>query len=79
MNRGLWAANRQARKLMDEGIIPPETASPARNSYAPFNLSGQFCVEAYGMIAPGMPQTAANLGVHYAGIAVSGEPLQAAR
>ena len=46
MNRGLWAANRQARKLMDEGVVPPETANPARNPYAPYNLSGQFCVEA---------------------------------
>jgi hypothetical protein len=64
---------------MDEGLVPPETANPARNSFAPYNLSGQFCVEAYGMIAPGMPQTAADLGVHYAGIAVSGEPLQATR
>jgi hypothetical protein len=79
MNRGLWAANRQARKLMDEGLLPPQTANPARNSYAPYNLSGQFCVEAYGMIAPGMPRTAADLGAHYAGVAVSGEPLQAAR
>jgi hypothetical protein len=79
MNRGLWAANRQARRLMDQGIVPPQTANPASNSYAPYNLSGQFCVEAYGMIAPGMPQTAADLGLHYAGIAVSGEPLQAAR
>jgi len=79
MNRRFWAANRQARKLMDEGLVPPETASPARNRFAPFNLSGQFCIEAYGMIAPGMPQTAADLGVHYAAIAVSGEPLQAAR
>jgi hypothetical protein len=79
MNRGLWCANRQARKLMDEGIVPPETANPARNSFAPYNLSGQFCVEAYGMIAPGMPQAAADLGVYYASIAVSGEPLQATR
>jgi hypothetical protein len=40
---------------------------------------GQFCVESYGMIAPGMPQTAAELGLHYARIAVSEEPLQAAQ
>ena len=79
MTRGLWAANRQARKLMDEGILPPETASPGRNSFAPYNLSGQFCVEAYGMIAPGMPQTAVDIALHYAAIAVSGEPLQATR
>jgi hypothetical protein len=79
MNQGLWCANLQARKLMDQGVIPPETSNPARNSYAPFNLAGQFCTEAYGMIAPGMPQTAADLAVHYARISVSGEPLQAAR
>jgi hypothetical protein len=79
MNRGLWCANREARKLMDQGVIPPETADPARNSFAAYNLSGQFCVESYGMIAPGMPQTAADLGLHYARIAVSGEPLQATR
>lgn len=79
MNQGLWCANLQARHLMDQGVFPPATAQPARNSFAPFNLAGQFCVEAYGMIAPGMPRTAADLAVHYAGIAVSGEPLQAAR
>ncbi len=79
MNQGLWAANRCARKLMDEGVVPPETGSTARNSYASFNLSGQFCVESYGLIAPGMPQTAADLGLHYARIAVSEEPLQAAQ
>ena len=79
MNTGLWCANLQARRLMEQGVLPPDTADPARNSFAPYNLAGQFCVEAYGMIAPGMPRTAADLGVHYAGVSVSGEPLQAAR
>jgi hypothetical protein len=79
MNTGLWCANLQARKLMDEGVVPPGTADPARNSFSPFNLAGQFCVESYGMIAPGMPQSAADIGLHYARISVSGEPLQATR
>ena len=79
MNTGIWAANRAARKLMDEGVVPPATGDPARNSYASFNLSGQFCVEAFGMIAPGMPQMAAQIGLHYALISVRGEPLQATR
>ena len=34
-------------------------------------------MESYGLIAPGMPQTAADIGLHYARIAVSEEPLQA--
>jgi uncharacterized protein len=79
MNTGLWCANLQARKLMDQGILPPETANPARNSFSAYNLAGQFCVETYGMIAPGMPQTAADIGLHYASVSVSGEPLQATR
>jgi len=79
MNRGIWVANKNARKLMDEGVVPPETGSVARNPAAWFNLSGQFCVESYGLIAPGMPQAAAGIGLHYARIAVSEEPLQAAQ
>jgi len=79
MNTRIWCANLAARKLMDEGLVPPDTGDPARNSYASYNLSGQFCVEVYGMIAPGMPNTASDLGLHYASIAVRGEPLQATR
>lgn len=77
MNTGLWIANKRARDLIDEGVLPPATGSAARNPHAWYNLSGQFCVESYGLIAPGMPQTAADIGLHYAHIAVSEEPLQA--
>jgi hypothetical protein len=79
MNRGIWCANARSRELMNEGVMPPNTADPARNSFAAFNLAGQFTVEAYGMIAPGMPQTAADIGLHYARVAVTGEPLQSAQ
>lgn len=77
MSSGIWVANKKARELMDQGVVPPETGSVARNPHAWYNLSGQFCVESYGLIAPGMPQTAADIGLHYARIAVSEEPLQA--
>jgi hypothetical protein len=79
MNTGIWVANKKARDLMDEGIVPPETGSTTRNPHAWYNLSGQFCVESYGLIAPGMPKNAAEIGLHYARIAVSEEPLQAAQ
>ncbi|MBM4088547.1 MAG: hypothetical protein FJ276_03845 [Planctomycetes bacterium] len=79
MNSGIWVANKRARELMDQGVVPPETGSVARNPHAWYNLSGQFCVESSGLIAPGMPQTAADIGLHYARIAVSEEPLQAAQ
>jgi hypothetical protein len=77
MNSGIWVANRQARALMDKGVVPPATGSPENNPAAWYNLSGQFCVESYGLIAPGMPRAGADIGLHYARIAVSGEPLQA--
>lgn len=77
MNSGLWVANKKARALMDVGVVPPETGNVARNPHAWYNLSGQFCVESYGLIAPGMPQAAADIGLHYAHVAVSEEPVQA--
>ena len=77
MNSGIWVANKKARELMNDGVVPPDTGSVARNPHAWYNLSGQFCVESYGLIAPGMPRTAADIGLHYARIAVSEEPLQA--
>lgn len=77
MNAGLWVANKQARDLMNKGVVPPATGNVTHNPHAWYNLSGQFCVESYGLIAPGMPQTAADIGLHYAHIAVSEEPLQA--
>lgn len=79
MNSGIWVANKKARELMDAGVVPPETGTVARNPHAWYNLSGQFCVESYGLVSPGMPQTAAEIGLHYARIAVSEEPLQAAQ
>jgi hypothetical protein len=79
MNSGIWVANKKARELMDQGVVPPETGTVAHNPHASYNLSGQFCVESYGLIAPGMPQAAADIGLYYARIAVSEEPLQAAQ
>lgn len=79
MKEGVWCANARARDLMEEGAVPPATADPAANEFAVYNISGQFAVEMYGVISPGMPRAAADIGVHYAGIAVSGEPLQATR
>lgn len=79
MNSGIWVANKRARELMNDSIIPPMTGDPENNDKAPYNLSGQFCTEVYGMIAPGMPQTAAEIGTHYAHISVCCESIQAAR
>lgn len=79
MNSGIWVANKRARDLMDQGMVPPATGDPKNNERAAYNLSGQFCTESYGMISPGMPQSAADIGIHYAHISVSNEAVQAAQ
>ena len=46
------------------------------NPWADFNLSGQFVSESWGLISPGMPQTAARIGLHYTHVSVDGEAVQ---
>lgn len=77
INRRIWVSNEQARKLISQGIIPPWTSHFALNPHARYNLSGQFCVEAFGLVAPGLPNEAARIAAHYARITVRGEPIQA--
>jgi hypothetical protein len=49
------------------------------NPWAEFNLSGQFVSESWGLISPGMPQTASRIGAYYTHVSIDGEPLQAAQ
>ena len=79
MEKGIWVANLKAFELMKGGMIPPATGIPENNPYSIFNLSAQFCTESYGLISPGMPQTANQIGNYYAHIAVCCEPIQAAQ
>jgi hypothetical protein len=76
INRRIWTANDYARRLMDLGIQPPYTGRIALSPVAVFNISGQFCGEAYGLCAPLMPQTASRIGTHYTHITIDGEPAQ---
>lgn len=77
INRGIFCSNLYARCLMNIGIEPPWTGNFALNPWADFNISGQFICESFGLMAPGMPQTAAKLGLNYTHVAIDGEPAQA--
>jgi hypothetical protein len=77
VNRRIWVSNEQARKLIGQGIVPPWTSHFALNPHAKYNLSGQFCAEAFGLLAPGLPREAARIARHYVHITVRGEPVQA--
>jgi hypothetical protein len=76
INRRVWCSNQYARVLMDLGLEPPLTGNIALNPWADFNISGQFLCETFGLIAPGMPQTAGRIGLHYTRVAIDGEPAQ---
>jgi hypothetical protein len=46
------------------------------NEHSSYNLSGQFCAESYGLLAPGLPREAGRIGTHYTLVTIRGEPLQ---
>lgn len=79
LNDRIWCANLYARQLMDLGLEPPLTGRQALNPWAGFNISAQFLSEAFGLVAPALPRTAARLGTHYIHAAVDGEPIQTAQ
>ena len=76
INRGIWCSNRYARYLMDVGLKPPYTGYVSLNPWSEFNVAGQFLSETFGLIAPAMPQTAANIGLNYTTVSIDGEPAQ---
>jgi hypothetical protein len=76
INRGIWCSNRYSRYLMDLGINPPLTSNFALNPWADFNISGQFICETFGLMAPGMPQTASRIGLNFTRITIDLEPAQ---
>jgi hypothetical protein len=76
INTHIWCANLYARRLMDIGIDPPLTGKLALNPWSGFNISGQFICESFGLIAPGMPQTAALIGLNYTHVTIDAEPAQ---
>ena len=76
INSGIWCSNRYSRYLMDLGITPPLTSNFVLNPWADFNISGQFICETFGLMAPGMPQTASRIGLNYTRITIDLEPAQ---
>jgi hypothetical protein len=76
VNRRIWCSHLYLRQLLDLGIDPPLTGRIEINPWADFNLSGQFVSESWGLISPGMPQTAARIGIHYTHVSVDSEAVQ---
>jgi hypothetical protein len=53
----LWESNQQARLLMEQGIVPPQTSEPANNPKYSM-IDAQLTTEMFGLLAPGRPDIA---------------------
>ncbi len=58
INRNIWVANRTARTLMDQGLIPPDTGKKENNKNW-FQIDPQLVNEIWSVFYPGMIKKAA--------------------
>ncbi len=58
INRRIWVANRRARSLMEEGLVPPATGSKENNEYW-WAIDPQLVNEIWSAFYPGMVRQAA--------------------
>jgi hypothetical protein len=63
-NAGSWGSSEQARLLLAKGLSAPDTGHPRYNRLW-FSIGPQFSADVYGMIRPGMPNTAARIAREY--------------
>jgi hypothetical protein len=63
-NAGAWGSSEQARLLLARGLSAPDTGHPRYNRLW-FTIGPQFSADVYGMITPGMPNTAAKIARDY--------------
>ena len=64
---GSWGSSEQARLLMGRGIDPDSAGHPKYNKLW-FTIGPQFSSDVYGALAPGLPNTAAEMARKYAHI-----------
>jgi len=68
---GIYVANGQARRLMLDGHVPPETGSRMYNQHW-YSIDAQICTEILGAVSPGMPQAAIDLAGRFGRITNDG-------
>ena len=61
---GAWGSSEQARLLLQKGLSAPDTGHPRYNRLW-FTIGPQFSADVYGMITPGMPNTAGKIAREY--------------
>ncbi|WP_341225505.1 ADP-ribosylglycohydrolase family protein [uncultured Arcticibacterium sp.] len=58
INRFIWGANRRARDLMEDGVLPPKTGNKENNPHW-YRITSQLVNEIWSVFYPGMPDHAA--------------------
>lgn len=61
---GSWGSSAETRKLLAEGVQPPDTGHPRYNPLW-YTIGPQFSADIYGALAPGMPNVAGRLARRY--------------
>jgi hypothetical protein len=56
----LWVSNESAFRLMEKGVLPPDTSDPANNPNWE-QIDAQLTTEIFGLFAPGRPDVAIQL------------------
>jgi ADP-ribosylglycohydrolase len=74
----LWVANRIAYENFQRGIWPPDSGRPPANK-RPDSIDAQIEADIWGLIAPGMPDTARRLAERAASLTNSGTGADGAR
>ena len=75
---GVFIANKQARYLMDDGFLPPETGSRTYNEHW-YSIDSQITTETLGAVSPGLVQSAVDTAGKFARISNEGFPTHAAQ
>lgn len=68
INRFIWGANREARNLMEEGLLPPATGSKEHNPFW-YRISTQLTNEIWGVFLPGESKRAGEISQKVARVA----------
>jgi hypothetical protein len=63
-NAGTWGSSEQTLLLLKGGVHPPDTGSPRYNKLW-WTIGAQFSSDLYGILAPGMPDLAADMARKY--------------
>jgi ADP-ribosylglycohydrolase len=77
LNNDIWVSTLQARRLMDGGVLPPDTGSSALNPEGVWSIDAQLQTELFGLIAPGLPEEATRRAIYFARVTNSGPAVEA--